>query len=201
MINTIIFDLGMVLVNFRWHDFIEEFDFTKEVKEAVSKAMVQSKEWNEFDRSLLSDEEILSSFIRNAPEYEKEIAEVFQNIGNTVATYDYTKPWIQELKKKGYKIYILSNYPRRTYDLSKKQLDFLEVCDGALFSFEVKKIKPEEEIFHLLLDKYNIKSEEAVFLDDNINNIEAAQKLGIHSIHFTTRDNAVQELNKIFRQF
>jgi putative hydrolase of the HAD superfamily len=199
MINTIVFDVGMVLANFKWQEYIEEFQFTKEAREAVTKAMRLSKEWEEFDRSLLSDEEILQSFVKNAPEYEKEITLAFHNIGNAIVTYEYTKPWIKELKEKGLKIYILSNYPQKIYDLSRKQLDFIEACDGALFSFEVNKIKPEAEIFHELMDKFHIKPEEAVFLDDNENNIEAAKILGFQTIHFTSQEKAIEELNKIFK--
>lgn len=199
MIKTIVFDVGMVLANFRWQEYIEEFNYSSEANEAISNAMVLSDEWGEFDRSLLTDEEILDLFIKNAPQYENEIKQVFENIGNAIVTYEYTKDWIRELKNKGYKIYILSNYPKKTYDLTRKQLDFVDNCDGALFSFEVKLIKPEAEIFNSLMSKYKIKSEETVFLDDNINNIEAAQKLGFKTIHFSSQDKAVEELNKIFR--
>jgi putative hydrolase of the HAD superfamily len=104
-----------------------------------------------------------------------------------------------QLKEKGYKIYILSNYPKKTYDLTRKQLEFINDCDGALFSFEIKKIKPDPDIFISLMNKYNFNATEAVFLDDNINNIEAAQKLGFKTIHFTSRERALEELNKFFR--
>lgn len=199
MVNTIIFDVGMVLVNYRWKDYIEEFQFPDEVKEAVIKATFLSEEWNEFDRSLLSDEEILNSFIEHAPEYEKEINQVFENLSNIIITYEYTDAWIKELKKEGYKVYILSNYPRKTYELTKEQLSFVNLCDGALFSFEVNKIKPEPEIFQILSERFAIQPEEAVFLDDNSNNIEAAKEFGFHTIHFTTKEKAVQELSKFFR--
>ncbi|MFA9378588.1 MAG: HAD family hydrolase [Lachnotalea sp.] len=201
MINTIIFDIGMVLADFRWQKYIEEFNFSSEVNEVISNAMVLSEAWGEFDRSLLSDEEILNLFIKNAPEYKSEIIQVFENIGNAIVTYDYTKTWIRELKQNGYKVYILSNYPKKTYDLTRKQLDFIEECDGTLFSFEVKLIKPEIEIFKTLTNKYNINAQESVFLDDNKNNIEAAKQLGFKTIHFSTRKSALEELNEIFRKY
>lgn len=187
----------MVLVDFRWKDYIEAFHFPDEVKEAVIKATVLSDEWNEFDRSVLTDEEMIDSFVKNAPDYEREIRKVIENIGDAIVTFDYAKPWINELKDKGYRVYILSNYARKTYELTRKQLDFVNDCDGAVFSFQVNKIKPEEEIFHILAKRYQFKPCEAVFIDDNINNIEAANGLGFHTIHFTTREKAVEELAKI----
>lgn len=200
MIDTIIFDVGMVLVNFRWREYMEEFNYPDNVKEAVIKATFHSEEWNEFDRSLLSDEEIINSFIKNAPEFEVQIREVIENVGNTIVTYDYTKPWIKELKDAGFRIFILSNYSRKTYELTRKQLDFLEECDGALFSFEVNKIKPETEIFQILTKRFDINPKQAVFLDDNRNNIEAARNLGFATIHFTSRERALEELSKLLGQ-
>lgn len=201
MINTIIFDVGMVLVDFRWKEYLKEFSFSPEEEAAVSKATFLSDEWNEFDRSLLSDEEIVRSFIQKAPEYEVQIRKVVDNIGDAIVTYDYTKPWIKELKEKELRIYILSNYPRKTYHLTTKQLDFLQLCDGALFSFEVNKIKPEPEIFQILSNRFAIHPEEAIFLDDNKKNIEMAQKLGFHTILFTTKDKAEEELNSFFKKY
>lgn len=200
MIDTIIFDVGMVLVNFRWKEYMEEFKFPEHVKNQVIHATFQSKEWNEFDRSLLSDDEIINSFIRNAPNYESEIRNVIQNLDKAIVTYDYTKAWIKELKEAGFHIYVLSNYPRWTYDLTRRQLDFIEACDGALFSFEVNKIKPEKEIFHLLMTRFNIEPDKAVFLDDNKDNIEVAKELGFSTIHFTSHKNAVEELKTLFSQ-
>lgn len=200
MINTIIFDVGMVLVHFRWKEYMEEFNFPEHVKNKVIRATFLSKEWNEFDRSLLSDDEIIQSFIKNAPAYEKEIRQVMQNLGNSIVTYDYTKTWIKELKEAGFRIFILSNYARWTYELTRKQLDFLKACDGALFSFEVNKIKPEAEIFHILTKRFDIDPEKAVFLDDNRNNIEAAKALGFATILFTSQNKAVEELEKLFSQ-
>lgn len=200
MINTIIFDVGMVLVNFRWKEYMEEFDFSEHVKNEVIQATFKSKEWNEFDRSLLTDDEIIQSFIHNAPDYEKEIRQVIENLGNVIVTYDYTKSWIKELKDAGFRIFILSNYARMTYELTRKQLDFLEACDGALFSFEVNKIKPEAEIFHILTKRFDIEPEKAVFLDDNKDNIEAAKSLGFSTIHFTSKKKAEEELEKLFQQ-
>jgi putative hydrolase of the HAD superfamily len=84
MINTIVFDIGMVLADFRWKAYLEEFSYSKEVFDKVANAMFLSEEWQEFDRSLLSDEEILQTFIKSAPDCENEITQVFENIGNAV---------------------------------------------------------------------------------------------------------------------
>ena len=76
-------------------------------------------------------------------------------------------------------------------------LSFLSDVDGQVFSFEVHQIKPEPEIYQLLLKRYGLKAEESVFLDDTLKNVEAAEEQGIHGIHFLTKEQAEEELRKL----
>ncbi|RYY59649.1 MAG: HAD family phosphatase, partial [Chitinophagaceae bacterium] len=57
--------------------------------------------------------------------------------------------------------------------------------------------KPFPEFYQRLLDRYNVKPEDAVFIDDNFRNVEAARKMGIESIHFTSPDNLREELKRL----
>ena len=197
MIKNIIFDVGMVLVHFNWQDTFRKLGFDGRVYEAVADATVRSDMWNEYDRSSLSDEEILAGLIANAPGYEKQIRLVWDHLGDMIQCYPYTKSWLKELKDKGYQRYILSNYPRRTFELTRKELSFADDMDGGIFSYEVKLIKPEPEIFRALMKKYRLDPAECVFLDDNKANIQAAEALGIKGIQFRTKDQAVAELQNI----
>ena len=68
--------------------------------------------------------------------------------------------------------------------------------DGALFSFQVKQIKPEPEIYRLLLAKYSLNPQECIFLDDRRENVEAAEAQGIAGIQFTGYEEALLELKR-----
>lgn len=114
MIQNVIFDVGMVLVDFSWQRVMKELGFSEEVFEAVADATVRSPLWNEYDRSRMSDEEILCGFIANAPSQEAHIRLYWEHVGDTIRCYPYTHDWIRELKEKGLHCYILSNYARRT---------------------------------------------------------------------------------------
>lgn len=197
MIDTIIFDVGMVLVDFCWKEHIAGFGFPEETAKIVGEAVFQSAAWAETDKGILSEAELTALFIQNAPEYEKEIRQVCADFGGAIRQYEYAVPWIKELKEKGYKVYILSNYGEKTYFDSIKELNFMEEADGGIFSYTVKKVKPEPEIYLLLAEKYNLQPENCVFLDDSRNNVEAARKLGFHAIQFTERKQAVLELQKL----
>lgn len=197
MIRNIIFDVGNVLVEYSWERMLKALHITGEAYDAVAKATVLSPMWNELDRSLLSDEEILEGFIQNAPEYEKETRLVWDNIPESIHCYDYSVEWVREFRKKGYGTYILSNYSKRGYEATKQELPFVADMDGVLFSYEVKLVKPEPEIYQTLLKKFQLKPEECVFLDDNEKNIIAAREAGIHAIHFRNKEQAEAELEKL----
>ena len=101
------------------------------------------------------------------------------------------------MKKEGLHVYILSNYGKKTFELTKDTaLDFLPLTDGAIFSYTVKQIKPDIEIYETLLNQYQLKPEECVFIDDRMENIEGAKKAGIHGICFETIEQVKEDLKK-----
>ncbi len=194
MIKNIVFDVGKVLVEFDWPWYFDMLGFSAETYEKVADATVRSGLWEEFDRSKMPDEEILKGFLENCPECEREIMRFWNNLGNSIRRYDYTFSWIKSLQEKGFRVYLLSNYPRRLYFQSIEQLAFVEIVDGAVFSYEVQSIKPEPEIYKELFAKYDLNPTECVFIDDNRSNIVAANELGMATIHFHTKSQADEEL-------
>lgn len=197
MIRNIIFDVGNVLVEYSWERMLKTLHMEGEVYDMVAKATVLSSLWNELDRSRLSDEEILNGFIQNAPEYEREIRLVWEHVEESVHCYPDSVSWVQKFRKNGYQTYILSNYGKYTMERTRKELPFVDDMDGALFSYQVKLIKPEPEIYQALFDKFQLKPEECVFMDDNEKNIIAARKAGMHGILFENKEQAEVELKKV----
>lgn len=196
MIQNIIFDVGKVLVEWEPERVMRRLGMDAPTVEAVADATVRTKDWDEADRGACAPEELLARFIEKAPEYEKEIRSFWEHIGMAIYQYDYVKEWMRTLKEQGYHLYILSNYGARTYEHTKEKLSFLADVDGALFSFQVKQIKPEPEIYHTLLERYNLNAEECVFLDDREENIKAAEACGICGIRFTSYEQAKQSLRE-----
>ena len=197
MIKNIIFDVGNVLVEVRWDAVMKEIGFKKELLQRVSEATVRSRVWLEYDRSRLSDEDIMSAFIAQAPDLEKEIRLFMAHGQETIREFSYAREWVKSFREKGYGCYILSNYPRTSYENTQSERTYEEFMDGMLYSYQVQMVKPETEIYQTLLERYGLIPEECVFLDDNIANVEAAKKLGIHAILFTTKDAAERELREL----
>lgn len=185
MIKNVVFDIGNVLVKFGWVDFFKGFDFTDEEYERVINATVKDPVWNEIDRGVLSDEEVLEAFIKNDPEMESQIRKSLENIGGLLTIFDYTRGWIRDLKRRGYKVYCLSNMSFKAVRECWDALSFIEETDGYILSCDVKVTKPEPEIYQCLFDKYKLKPSECVFFDDLEKNIEGANAAGMHGVVFT----------------
>ena len=202
MIRNIIFDIGNVLASFRWKELFIDLGFTGEKFERIAAATVlHPTMWNEFDRSLMSDEEIIAKCIERAPEYEQEIRLIFTRTELLVEEYTYSHDWIKSLKEQGYRVYLLSNYGRTSFEAARDhgRLSFLPLVDGGVISYEVQSVKPEPDIYTALLERYNLKADECVFLDDRADNIAAAEALGFHGIVVESHEQAAEELKKILK--
>ncbi len=201
MIDTIIFDIGRVLVEWDWQGYLQEFDFSDTKTEKLAKAIFQSAYWKETDRGVWSDEEILQSFIKEIPEYETDIRAIWDDMGKCVWKCEYTDGWIEELKQRGYKVYYLSNYGKTLREKTKEALDFTQNCDGGIFSYEIQKIKPDYAIYIALVEKYSLVPKQCVFLDDTLENIEAARECGFDGIQFITYKQAKEDLEEKLAKF
>ena len=197
MITTIIFDIGNVLADFTWREHYEKFGYDDAMIERIADATVRSPIWNENDRGVWSDEQLLQAMIDNDPEIEKDIRRVLDNVDTIVVHNDYAIPWIMALKEKGYRTLYLSNFSRKARVECAQALDFLPYLDGGILSYQEKVIKPMPEIYELLIERYQLVPEECVFLDDTLVNLEAAGKFGIHTIQFKNQAQAIEELRAL----
>lgn len=182
--NTVIFDVGNVLVGYDWKSYLRSFHYPEEIYDRIADAVFLNDDWLEGDIGRISTEEWQDLFIGNAPDLESQIREVFAGFEGTIVPWSLTEAWIAYFRSLGCKLYYLSNYSRELYQRSKDKLKFLDAFDGGIFSYQVKCIKPDERIYRLLLARYSIRPEDAVFYDDRPENVEAAVRLGIKGVVF-----------------
>ena len=197
MIRNIVFDIGNVLTDFRWKDFLRDKGFDEQMIGRIAKASVESPLWKEYDRGEMESEELLREFIKQDPQIEEELHRAYDDIHGIVTPRDYAIPWVRELKEKGYGVYYLSNFSDKAYDECADSLAFIPYTDGGILSFQDKVVKPEPQIYLLLLERFGLKAEECVFLDDTPENIEAAKALGLYGIVFRSREQALAELAEL----
>ena len=198
-IDTVIFDIGGVLVDFGREHFFEQFGFSREMCLRLYASTLQSPHWKEFDRGVLTDEEVVDRFVAFAPELENEIRASMKNVHGVVLRMDETIPWIRKVKESGRKTLYLSNYSHKVARENAEAMDFLPYLDGGLFSCDCRLIKPDPAFYQLLIEKYNLDPARCVFLDDTPENLETAASFGIHTILVKEHKQAAADLERLLR--
>ncbi len=197
MIKNIIFDIGNVLTDFRWRDFLRDKGFDDDMIVRIAKASVENPLWKEFDRGELAGEELMQAFINADPEIAEALHKAYDNIHGMVTIRDYAIPWVKELKAKGYRVWYLSNFSEKTEIECADSIAFIPYMDGGILSWKDKLIKPDPKIYQLMLERFELVAEESVFIDDLPENVQGAVEQGIHGIVFESREQVVEELKKL----
>ncbi|WP_029320899.1 HAD family hydrolase [Butyrivibrio sp. AE3004] len=196
-IKTVIFDIGGVLVDFCWEDFLRNKGYSEEMVQRMGDASVRTSEWDEFDRGVLDTEGIIDGFVKNDPSIENELRSAFSDLTGLLNKRERTIPWIKALKKAGYKVLVLSNFSKQALETNPFMNEFLDEVDGGILSYKDKVIKPDDAIFNLILERYGLVANECVFIDDIERNVNAARKLGFYGIVFKNYDQVDAELSEL----
>lgn len=193
MIDTIIFDFGGVLVDWNPRYLYRDY-FADDEKTEWFLSNICTDEWNiEQDRGRLLSE-ATELLIKEFPDYKKEI-EMYYGQWETMLkdAIPGSVEILYELKEK-YKIYGLTNWSAETFPIALKRFEFFGIFDGILVSGEEKLIKPDVKIFEMMMERFGLKPENSLFIDDNEKNVEASRKFGIETIHFTNPEDLRKEL-------
>lgn len=197
-INTIIFDIGNVLMSFDNMTYLQRLFQDSDTVQHVFDAIWGSGYWDELDLGEDKDM-LLEKMVEHEPEYGEEIRAAVDHIEQCMSRREYPIPWIRELKRRGYKVLYLSNYSRYVTEAKPEVLDFLPEMDGGIFSCNVHLIKPDPEIYYKLIEAYDLIPENCVFIDDREINVEAAKAIGMKGIVFQTYRQVKEELECVLR--
>lgn len=197
MIKNIIFDIGNVLTDFRWKDFLRDKGFDDAMIKRIAKVSVKSHLWNEYDRGDWTTEEVMQAFVDGDPSIERELHIAYDDVHGMVTIRDYAIDWVRELKAKGYRVFYLSNFAQKAEEDCSDALAFIPYMDGGILSWKERMIKPDPKIYRLLLERYGLEAQESVFIDDLAENVESAVNQGMHGIVFESKEQAVSELRRL----
>ena len=200
MIKNIVFDIGNVLAAFRWKEYIAELGFEGEMADRIANATTMNKLWREVDRGVMSVNDIIEAGIAFDPEIEPQIRLFFADRRRLVMEYDYARGWIEELKNRGYKIYLLSNYSQDHFQYVSRHFSFFGLEDGKIISYTLKLLKPDHHIYEALYEKYGLVPGECVFLDDSEENVAGAVATGMKGIVFKDYAQGRAELEKLLSE-
>jgi len=197
-INTIIFDLGGVLIDWNPRYVFDENYFDTAEKRKYFFDNICTNDWNEEQDAGRSIVEATQILVQQFPDWEKPIRDYYGRWTDMLkAAIPETVELFRELKKsERYKIYALTNWQAGLFDIALVRYNFLHWFDGRVVSGEEKTRKPFPEFYQRLLNRYNVKPEEALFIDDNLRNVKAAETLGITSIHFQSPSQLKEEIKR-----
>ena len=191
-----LFDLGGVF--FDW----DPDHFYKNVFENIEErefflAEVCNDQWNVQQDAGRSIAEAELELIPKFPHYEKEIKMYYKNHRKMIrGVFEESIDILKKLKDKNYECYVLSNWSAETFAGMTDDYPFLKLFDGLLISGEDKLIKPDHAIYQLARDRFNLNPEETVFIDDKLENIQAAQEMNFKTIHLTDPNIIKTEIKK-----
>lgn len=193
--NNVIFDLGGVVIDWNPQRIIDNFKDPKLTEYLFHKGFFE-EHWTEFDRGMLTQEEIVGKMAEFTGHPEENCRDFVEFIKKSLIDIPRTVDLIKELSGKGYKLYCLSNMSIEFYDYLKVR-DVFDYFDGQIISGLEKMVKPDEAIYRLIIDRYNLVPEESLFIDDLKPNIEAANAVGLKTVHFHDREKGYVEISRI----
>ena len=188
MIKNVIFDVGRVLIG--WDPYLlyrEVFANDEKIDSFFKK--IDFYNWNLSMDKGKSFEQGVAEKTKEFPELSKEIMLFDKGWEKTVES-ELSEPVevLKKLKKAGYPVYALTNFSAEKFALTLNRFEFFKNFDGIVVSAEEKTVKPEAKIFEILCQRYALKPEECLFIDDSEINIEGAKKLGFKTILFKYPD-------------
>ncbi len=183
MYKNIVFDFGGVMVDFDPHKYLIDLFGNRGLEEEVYDLTFGSREWRLLDAGRITRREANERMLERA----SAVGRGFEGEGVLADWMSMLRPrrrmqeLVQKLKAHGYCVYYLSNIPEDVLDLLMNR-DMKGLFDGGVASCEVHINKPDSRIYKALLEKYHLKAQESVFIDDRLDNVQAAFRLGFAGI-------------------
>lgn len=192
--HNIILDFGNVLVKWEPERVYGEY-FGDEAKTWWFLRHVADNDWRlRIDAGEIQDvciAELQSKF----PEYSEAIA-IYRDRWREMLTGEMPgmRQLLHELQAANYHLYGLTNWSMETFPEAREHFGILQMIDRYVVSGAEGYVKPDPRLFQILLDRYNLKAEECIFIDDNPDNVAAARKMGIKGIVFTGAEELRKQL-------
>jgi len=198
-IDTVIFDLGGVLI-----DWNPEYLYAKIFKDDPEKmdwflSTVCTPDWNMEQDAGRTFENATQLLVNDYPEYKKEISAFYDRweemikgeIHGTVLILNTLKE-LNEVK-----LYALTNWSIQTFPIAKQRFNFLKQFEGIVVSGEEKTRKPYSKIYETTLERYELSPEKCLFIDDSLDNVNAAKTMNIKALRFTDAVQLKSDLQQL----
>lgn len=195
MIKNIVLDMGNVIFDFNPEVSLNLYCSSEEEKDLIRKELFLGPEWALGDKGVIKDRERFEYVKKRVPkEHWEALRQCVQNWSICMNPLKGAREFCDCIKEKGYKLFLLTNASDLFYSYFPKFAPF-DYFNGIIVSSDYLMLKPDMEIYKLLLDKFNLNPKECLFIDDRLENVQGAEKAGMHGMVF--RDDYA-EIMEIF---
>jgi len=182
MIKNLVFDLGNVLISFKPAEFFDKKDYPESIKSKILSDIFGSKEWLMLDNGDINTSQAIDLIASKSTLNKEEIAHIFNLRTELIFPLDQNVRLLPGLKKQGFSLYFLSNFPMDLFEEVKTGYYFFKYFDGGVISAEAKSSKPDKRIYEILMEKYNLVPNQCLFIDDLEVNVKAAETAGMNGL-------------------
>ncbi|CDZ23567.1 hypothetical protein CCDG5_0429 [[Clostridium] cellulosi] len=194
IIKNIVFDMGMVLLNFQPLEYCLKTLKDQQAAKAIYENLFCGDEWVQCDKGVMTEAECIASVQKRIPQYAQYVPQIMADWPASLSAMPGMEELVRKLKDKGYGLYLLSNTSHRFYEFSKHYPVF-QYFDGMVISAAEKLLKPDPAIYKLLCSRFRLLPEECIFIDDVQANVEAAKNIGMAAHKF----EGASELSTYFK--
>lgn len=194
MIKNIVFDIGNVLLRFNPKEYFSDIYKNEKIGIIMRDLIMNSQVWKDYDLGIADLNDVKMDFTKKEPNFKDEIIDALDHWQCILKPISYTFQKMEECKKKGYRIYLLSNLGEDAYIYIDKHFKLFDIVDGYVVSFKEHIAKPDFAIYECLMNRYNLKKEECLFLDDTYVNVKSSIAFGMSAIHFMNEEQVEKEL-------
>lgn len=183
-VRQVIFDLGGVLVEWNPHSLVKKHIEDEAVQAIVLNEILLHPDWLELDKGSISESEAAIQISQRSSLNHNFVLEIFERVREFFTLIEQSEDLLNKLVDHGIPCYALSNMSVENYEYLSSNFDFFKQFKGAVISGHESLIKPDQEIYRLICERFQLNPAETLFIDDTLANCEAAQSVGMQTVHF-----------------
>jgi len=181
--RVVIFDLGNVVLDWNVERIIDSLGFDDGTLDLLRAELFAHSDWIDMDHGKKSEAAVVADICGRSSLRKDTVEQALLAAKKSLAPIAESLSLMHEIASGGLEMFCLSNMSRETYD-HIRDYELFEMFSGIVISGIEGRIKPNEDIFHLTLDRFGLEPRDTLFIDDSIANIETAESLGINGFHF-----------------
>lgn len=200
MLKNIIFDLGNVVLKLNWDIVLDKYVENTDDKKILENVIFNSEEWQKLDEGTIEKQIAINNMLAKLPErLHASCIEIMKNWQDGLVINIEILRFIEHLKQNGYNTYILSNAQLDIPDYLERN-DLNKYFNGKIISSEEKIVKPNKEIYELILKRFSLNPEECLFIDDKQENINGAHlcKINGYIFDYNNFDKFLKDIKELY---